>query len=112
MWRQESGGSRPVPAGFLNLWQDVPGRGSKKTRGLRHVGRRHGLAQICAVFGQPRTSLEASDADVIHGNNGVEAKDAHKMGAWFLDVDCDCKVFCICQAFFLVQSALEKLPAP
>lgn len=77
-------------------------------------------AQIFTVFGQPRTTLKATDADeytvTMEGvdiydpvKNSIEATDARKVAAWFLDTDYDGKVFCICQAFFPDKSAWEKL---
>ena len=41
--------------------------------------------------------------------NSIEATNASKVAAWFLDTDYDGKVFCICQAFFPDKSAWEKL---
>lgn len=77
-------------------------------------------AQIFTVFGQPRTTLKATDADeytvTMEGvdiydpvKNSIEATDARKVAAWFLDTDYDGKVFCICQAFFPDKTAWEKL---
>jgi adenine-specific DNA-methyltransferase len=77
-------------------------------------------AQIFTVFGQPRTRLvESSGGEyVVHMEgvdiydpvkNSIEATNAGKVAAWFLDTDYDGKVFCICQAFFPDKSAWDKL---
>ena len=77
-------------------------------------------AQIFTVFGQPRTRLaEAGGGEyVLHMEgvdiydpvkNSIEATNAGKVAAWFVDTDYDGRVFCICQAFFPDKSAWEKL---
>jgi adenine-specific DNA-methyltransferase len=77
-------------------------------------------AQIFTVFGQPRTSLNSNGTDeytvTMEGvdiydpvKNSIEATDARKVAAWFLDTDYDGKVFCICQAFFPDKTAWDKL---
>ncbi len=77
-------------------------------------------AQIFTVFGQPRTRLaEAGGGEfVLHMDgvdiydpvkNSIEATNAGKVAAWFVDTDYDGRVFCICQAFFPDKSAWEKL---
>lgn len=77
-------------------------------------------AQIFTVFGQPRSTLhEQKDGTctvTVEGvdiydpvKNSIEATNASKVAAWFLDTDYDGKVFCICQAFFPDKTAWEKL---
>lgn len=77
-------------------------------------------AQIFTVFGQPRTRLSPAGGDEwqLHMEgvdiydpvkNSIEATNAGKVAAWFVDTDYDGKVFCICQAFFPDKSAWEKL---
>jgi adenine-specific DNA-methyltransferase len=77
-------------------------------------------AQIFTVFGQPRSKLEehrdgtctltVEGVDIYDPvKNSIEATNASKVAAWFLDTDYDGKVFCICQAFFPDKSAWEKL---
>ena len=77
-------------------------------------------AQIFTVFGQPRTRLAPAGGDEwqVHMEgvdiydpvkNSIEATNAGKVAAWFVDTDYDGKVFCICQAFFPDKSAWEKL---
>ncbi|RBP45213.1 adenine-specific DNA-methyltransferase [Roseimicrobium gellanilyticum] len=76
-------------------------------------------AQIFTVFGQPRTRISSNgDEFTVHMEgvdiydpvkNSIEATDARKVAAWFLDTDYDGKVFCICQAFFPDRLAWEKL---
>ena len=77
-------------------------------------------AQIFTVFGQPRTRLAAAGGGEwqVHMEgvdiydpvkNSIEATNAGKVAAWFVDTDYDGKVFCICQAFFPDKSAWEKL---
>lgn len=77
-------------------------------------------AQIFTVFGQPRTRLSPAGGDEwqVHMEgvdiydpvkNSIEATNAGKVAAWFVDTDYDGKVFCICQAFFPDKSAWEKL---
>jgi adenine-specific DNA-methyltransferase len=77
-------------------------------------------AQIFTVFGQPRTTLKSAGGEeyVLHMEgvdiydpvkNSIEATDARKVAAWFIDTDYDGKVFCICQAFFPDKSAWDKL---
>ena len=77
-------------------------------------------AQIFTVFGQPRTRLAPAGGDEwqVHMEgvdiydpvkNSIEATNAGKVAAWFVDTDYDGKVFCICQAFFPDKSSWEKL---
>jgi adenine-specific DNA-methyltransferase len=77
-------------------------------------------AQIFTVFGQPRTMLKSHGKDEftvrMEGvdiydpvKNSIEATDAGKVAAWFVDTDYDGRTFCICQAFFPDKSAWEKL---
>ena len=77
-------------------------------------------SQIFTVFGQPRTRLTPSGGDewTVHMDgvdiydpvkNSIDATNAGKVAAWFVDTDYDGKVFCICQAFFPDKSAWEKL---
>ncbi len=77
-------------------------------------------AQIFTVFGQPRTKVDpAGEGEYVvrmEGvdiydpvKNSIEATNAGKVAAWFVDTDYDGKVFCICQAFFPDKSAWEKL---
>ncbi len=41
--------------------------------------------------------------------SSIEATNAGKVAAWFLDTDYDDRVSCICQTFFPDKSAWEKL---
>jgi adenine-specific DNA-methyltransferase len=77
-------------------------------------------AQIFTVFGQPRSRLEehpdGTCTVIVEGvdiydpvKNTIEATNASKVAAWFLDTDYDGKVYCICQAFFPDKTAWEKL---
>ncbi len=77
-------------------------------------------AQIFTVFGQPGTLLRPAGngeytvlmegVDIYDPvKNSIEATNAGKVAAWFLDTDYDGRVFCICQAFFPDKSAWEKL---
>jgi adenine-specific DNA-methyltransferase len=77
-------------------------------------------AQIFTVFGQPRSKLkdrkDGTCTVTVEGvdiydpvKNSIEATNASKVAAWFLDADYDGRVFCICQAFFPDKSAWEKL---
>lgn len=77
-------------------------------------------SQLFTVFGLPRVSL----ADVGHGEwvakmegvdiydpltNTIQATQAGKVAAWFLDSDYDGLTFCITQAFFPDSSTWSKL---
>jgi adenine-specific DNA-methyltransferase len=77
-------------------------------------------AQIFTVFGQPRSKVEeqrdGTFSVTVEGvdiydpvKNSIEATNASKVAAWFLDTDYDGKVFCIRQAFFPDKNAWEKL---
>lgn len=77
-------------------------------------------SQIFTVFGQPRTRLTPNGGDewTVHMDgvdiydpvkNSIDATNAGKVAAWFVDTDYDGKVFCICQAFFPDKGAWEKL---
>ena len=77
-------------------------------------------AQIFTVFGQPRTKVEEmSDGEVrVHMQgvdiydpvkNSIDATNAGKIAAWFLDTDYDGQTFCICQAFFPDKDAWKKI---
>ena len=78
-------------------------------------------SQLFTVFGSPRVSLSAPDADGMHTvtmegvdiydpvSNKVDETRQEKVAAWFLDSDYDGKVFCISQAFFPDRSAWDKL---
>ena len=62
----------------------------------------------CATLGKYVLHMEGVDIyDPV--KNSIEATNAGKVAAWFVDTDYDGKVFCICQAFFPDKSAWEKL---
>jgi adenine-specific DNA-methyltransferase len=80
----------------------------------------HVSAQIFTVFGQPRTKIEnLSGGEVRVSMEGVDiydpvkniidATNANKVAAWFLDTDYDGQTFCICQAFFPDKDAWKKI---
>ena len=77
-------------------------------------------SQLFTVFGLPRVNLESvgkgewvvemEGVDIYDPvTNTVQATDAGKVAAWFLDSDYDGRTFCITQAFFPDASAWEKL---
>ena len=77
-------------------------------------------SQLFTVFGLPRVKLEPGSKDEwtveMEGvdiydpvTNTIQATDAGKVAAWFLDSDYDGRTFCITQAFFPDASAWEKL---
>ena len=77
-------------------------------------------SQLFTVFGLPRVKLasvgkdewmvEMEGVDIYDPvANTVQATDAGKVAAWFLDSDYDGRTFCITQAFFPDASAWEKL---
>jgi adenine-specific DNA-methyltransferase len=77
-------------------------------------------SQLFTVFGLPRVKLqEAGDGEWIVEMEGVDiydpvtntiqATEASKVAAWFLDSDYDGRTFCITQAFFPDSTAWRKL---
>ncbi len=77
-------------------------------------------SQLFTVFGLPRVNLvpagkgewtvEMEGVDIYDPvSNTIQATDAGKVAAWFLDSDYDGRTFCITQAFFPDASAWDKL---
>ena len=77
-------------------------------------------SQLFTVFGLPRVNLvpagkdewtvEMEGVDIYDPvSNTIQATDAGKVAAWFLDSDYDGRSFCITQAFFPDPSAWDKL---
>ena len=75
--------------------------------------------QLFTVFGLPRTTLHNTDdgfqiemegVDVYNPVKGqINATDASKVAAWFVDTDYDRRTFCISQAFFPKKKTWKKL---